>query len=599
MTKTKRQVVIANLKRPVGGGATAHTTAEGGTPLAPAPKADNYDHGRLGPDSSSISDAEGEVEEDDDDDDCVHNNDKHYDDENDDSLGPDTSSISDAEEEGEVEVEDDDGKARRGVPYSEEATAPLEEWFISRAQYPYPNREQFIDLEEASGLTMTQIQRWFARRRFQEQVMRGADADDDAGDDDGDNARDDNRAKPVKVRKGAPLPPDATAPLQEWLISHSENPYPTDAEWIYLVKASGLDALQVQGWIKRHRVPSRHSQLKDQGLCVDCGKCSPVKDRTQCAKCQQVRKEEDMKRTAERIANGLCGDCGNGAPAKGYQKCQPCRDWDHDKYEQKKAKDARLFEILSVIEKTEQGGDIPLEVTEDPLFGKAMDLYDEEKKYLALLKDLQGRDPTPDEAKVLALYERRKCLHRLIHREYEEYCAANGGKEDEEWDKAHISKIADGIAAANLKQPILTEGNSVLVLTLGLLVSLNALIYFGLTGRHMAYGGNWEAYRFLLTGNPRLRTLKNEVISSLKTWRDEFGVRYQVIATSTNYKNIKNLEEEMQRRYDNYNYKGWRTVGAGSKTPGASGKRVFKLFLTYQVGLAGAIKSGELMYLKN
>jgi hypothetical protein len=60
------------------------------------------------------------------------------------------------------------------------------------------------------------------------------------------------RDKPLPER-GKQMPSEVTAVLMRWLLEHLANPYPTAAEKEGLMRATGLDAMQLRNWLTNQR----------------------------------------------------------------------------------------------------------------------------------------------------------------------------------------------------------------------------------------------------------------------------------------------------------------------------------------------------------
>ena len=73
----------------------------------------------------------------------------------------------------------------------------------------------------------------------------------------------------------------------------------------------------------RVRSQRRHEARKAAGTCTRCGKHPPVEGGSVCEPCQEVRRERERAKWAERRADGLCGKCGVPV-ADGGSRCERC-----------------------------------------------------------------------------------------------------------------------------------------------------------------------------------------------------------------------------------------------------------------------------------
>lgn len=66
-----------------------------------------------------------------------------------------------------------------------------------------------------------------------------------------------------------------------------------------------------------------HARLRD-GLCVGCGRASPLDGRVRCRKCLLAVREATAGRAADLIRRGRCRTCGQRQAKAGHRDCAAC-----------------------------------------------------------------------------------------------------------------------------------------------------------------------------------------------------------------------------------------------------------------------------------
>jgi hypothetical protein len=70
----------------------------------------------------------------------------------------------------------------------------------------------------------------------------------------------------------------------------------------------------------------RRDRLKEAGLCIVCGKCTPIKNLLYCETCKEKRKQNHKIAYQNRMPNpNQCIYCDN-PPTENMKTCKPCRD---------------------------------------------------------------------------------------------------------------------------------------------------------------------------------------------------------------------------------------------------------------------------------
>jgi hypothetical protein len=75
----------------------------------------------------------------------------------------------------------------------------------------------------------------------------------------------------------------------------------------------------------------RNKRLKEQGLCVICGKRPAVEGKCRCKMCLEKKRkayylQSDLIPRCERVANGLCYTCGEPVEEYGKKLCEKCSE---------------------------------------------------------------------------------------------------------------------------------------------------------------------------------------------------------------------------------------------------------------------------------
>ena len=136
----------------------------------------------------------------------------------------------------------------------------LTEWLKSHLDNPYPTESQKQELMERTGLDKTQLSKWFRRARTLSNARQGLlhrlraehnEARRTAG-------QPPSVWEPLRKRGGQPnrargLGTRGTSILTEWLKKNLDNPYLTHSEKQDWAARTGLDPLQVDGWLNTSR----------------------------------------------------------------------------------------------------------------------------------------------------------------------------------------------------------------------------------------------------------------------------------------------------------------------------------------------------------
>ena len=106
----------------------------------------------------------------------------------------------------------------------------MNKWIQSRADVPYPNEQEKMELQQQTGITRKQLDQYFSNYRKRKTVHR----------------------------RRARFKYESRVVLTKWVNDHIDHPYPMPSEYEQLEFTSGLNEKQLRTWLTNYR--KRHKE---------------------------------------------------------------------------------------------------------------------------------------------------------------------------------------------------------------------------------------------------------------------------------------------------------------------------------------------------
>ena len=145
--------------------------------------------------------------------------------------------------------------------FSRQAIDYLKRWWNEHDTHPYPTKAEKQELASASGLTVTQVDNWYTKRRCFMKVTSGMETKPLTSQLSESNV---SYLRTTQLSESAvahlqkdQLPESAVVHLRRWFDMDESNTYPNKTQRAELASATGLTGAQVLRWLRSERKKKR------------------------------------------------------------------------------------------------------------------------------------------------------------------------------------------------------------------------------------------------------------------------------------------------------------------------------------------------------